>query len=101
MMTTQEQIIVTVKEAKIAKRLLQRMDEKRKVYRESAWLYLFEAYRNFNASSVRSFLEKLERKGIIEFMGTVEEIQQWGGVFRFTKNGEERIRNEIKEIIDC
>jgi chromosome condensin MukBEF MukE localization factor len=99
-LTNQEQIIITVKEAKIAKKLLQRMDEKRKIYRESAWLYLFEAYRNFNSSAVRSFLEKLERKGIIEFMGTVEEIQQWGGVFRFTKNGEEKIREEIREIID-
>ena len=100
-MTSQEQILITVKEAKMAKKILQRMDEKRKLYGESAWLYPIEAYRCFNASAVRSFLEKLEKKGAIEFLATVGDIEQWGGVFRFTKDGEERIRREIREIIDC
>lgn len=100
-MTDEQRILVTVKEAKMAKKILQRMDEKRKLYRDAAWLYQFEAYKGFNPSAVRSFLEKLEKKSVIEFMVTVEDIDEWGGVFRFTKDGEERIRTELKEISGC
>jgi 2,4-dienoyl-CoA reductase-like NADH-dependent reductase (Old Yellow Enzyme family) len=97
-MAPEKEVVKTVKEAKMARKMLYRMDAKRKLYGESAWLYPTEAFKGFNPSAVRSFLEKLEREGVIEYLGRVEGIEEWGGVFRFTKNGEERIRRELAEI---
>jgi len=97
-MAREEQILVTVIEAKMARKLLEKIETKRKSYGiEKAWLYRSEAIvelKGFKSSTIRSFLEKLEKKGVIENIPP----SPWGGVFRFTINGEEKIRRELADL---
>ena len=97
----EETLIITFTEAKMAKRLLRLIEEKRRRYgSEKAWLYRSEAInelKSFKSSTIRSFIEKLEKKGAIENLPP----SPWGGVFRFTQKGEEKIKKELNELFDC
>ena len=91
-------ILTTIKEAKMAIGILTLLSQKREKFGEDkTWLYISEtirALKDFPAMTIRSFLEKLEENKVIEFIPPPE----WGGVFRYTKSGEQRIKKELSEL---
>jgi hypothetical protein len=100
-----ESIITTIQQAKMAKRLLQKIDDKRrKLGPEFGWLYTNEALiilKDFSPNSIRSFIDRLSKLNLIQFLPYgINEEKPWGGLFRFTHEGEEAIKKEMHELIN-
>jgi hypothetical protein len=96
----QKNILVTIQEMMMTKRLLQKMEEKRKRGLEYGWLYPNEALdilKDFSPSSVRSFIKKLKALKVIEYLPYFTG-RSWGSLFRFTVNGENRLKTELEEL---
>lgn len=84
----------------MAKRLLQKMEEKRKKGPEYGWFYPNEALnilKDFSPSSVRSFIKKLNKLKMIEYLPYMEG-DPWGCLFRLTSNGEKFLKEELEDI---
>ena len=96
-----ESILKTVQEVKMAKMLLLAVNTQRTIYPpEKCWLLHVEAVnilREFDYNTVRSFLDKLRERTITEYMEPIFK-KDWSGVFRFTKEGEEKIKNELNSL---
>lgn len=102
-----KKILKTVQELKIAKKILEILEYKREKYgEEKTWVYRYEIGRalpNIKTRAIYSFLTKLEKKNIIENIPVIKKVKEeyggkWGGDFKFTKEGENQIKQELKNI---
>ena len=94
----EEPVLKTIQEAKMAIKILAQLNQKReKLGKDYAWLYISEAMRElkgFKAMTIRSFIAKLQKRKVIEFIPP----QDWGGAFRYTARGEQRIKEELAKL---
>lgn len=96
-------IIVTLQELKIVSKLHYILRYKREKFgSERSWVYpseLIAVLPDVKSRSIRSFLDKLEKMKIIENIPVIPSAgTDWGGVFRFTKEGEKIVQDELDSL---
>lgn len=97
-----EPILKTIQEAKMAKKILQMIESRRKRYGpDCEWLYRSDVIRElkeFSPNSVRSFIDKVVGLKVMMILPFEDDSVEWGGNIKFTSLGEQRIRKELKDI---
>ncbi|MEM2914608.1 MAG: hypothetical protein QXH91_04325 [Candidatus Bathyarchaeia archaeon] len=89
-------LISTIIQLKIAQAILL-LTEKRKQY--DRYMYKSEVAHlaNITFNTLDQYLKKLENMHAIEYVPHIEH--EWRGTFRLTKNGLEKMKTEIQELL--
>ena len=91
-------LINTILQLKIAKCIRELTDIK-EFY--DGWIFRTEVVHLIDVkyNTLHDFLEKLEREGVIMYLGNKVKPEYQGGVFKITDKGKRRIEEELKELL--